>query len=420
MNFLWLFFTTSFIGWILETVTAAFQQKKFLNRGAVNAPFCVLYGSASVFITIFCQELESIWLFAGATILATIFEWVAGHLIERLYQEKWWDYSEQKWNLDGYICIKNSLIWGILSYIMIKWGNTFLLKIFHLLSEPIRNLILIVLTVILTLDIFSTVIVITRKNQEVEKWKKVDQWLSRVTLKLSDRIYGHVQTRMEKAYPKKIIVNRDKENALRFSEIFLLFVIGSFLGDLTETLYCRIAGGVWMSRSSLVWGPFSIVWGLGIAAATLLLYRYQNKSDSFLFWMGAVLGGVYEYICSVFTEIAFGKIFWEYSHMPFNLGGRINLLYCFFWGIAAVAWMKYLYPKFSAGIKKLSAKVRKNLTIFFVVFMCCNMLVSSMALIRSSQRENGVSAESGWQKIMDERFDDERLAKIYPNMIQVD
>lgn len=48
MNFLWLFFTTSFIGWILETVTAAFQQKKFLNRGAVNAPFCVLYGSASL------------------------------------------------------------------------------------------------------------------------------------------------------------------------------------------------------------------------------------------------------------------------------------------------------------------------------------------------------------------------------------
>ena len=44
------------------------------------------------------------------------------------------------------------------------------------------------------------------------------------------------------------------------------------------------------------------------------------------------LGGAYEYLCSVFTELVFGKVFWDYSWMPFNLGGRINLLYCFFWG----------------------------------------------------------------------------------------
>ena len=87
----------------------------------------------------------------------------------------------------------------------------------------------------------------------------------------------------------------------------------------------------------MVWGDFSIVWGLAIAAVTALLYKYRNRSQQFLFWMGTFLGGAYEYICSVFTEIVFGTVFWDYSDIPFNLGGRINLLYCFFWGFAAVA-----------------------------------------------------------------------------------
>ena len=77
-------------------------------------------------------------------------------------------------------------------------------------------------------------------------------------------------------------------------------------------------------------GPFSIVWGFAIAAATLLLDKYNGRSDHFLFFFGTFLGGLYEYICSVMTELVFGKVFWDYSQIPFNLGGRINLLYCFF------------------------------------------------------------------------------------------
>lgn len=137
-----------------------------------------------------------------------------------------------------------------------------------------------------------------------------------------------------------------------FYKIVLLFIIGAFLGDITETIFCRITAGVWMSRSSLVWGPFSIVWGLAIALATWFLYNYRDRSDGFLFAFGTFLGGAYEYICSVFTEIVFGKVFWDYSDIPFNLGGRINLLYCFFWGIAAVVWLKNSILSFRAGLKK--------------------------------------------------------------------
>ena len=197
-----------------------------------------------------------------------------------------------------------------------------------------------------------------------------------------------------------------------------LFLIGAFLGDITETIYCRITAGIWMSRSSVVWGPFSIVWGLAIAAATLLLHHYRDRSDTFLFLAGTFPGGAYEYVCSVFTELVFGKVFWDYSWIPFNLGGRINLLYCFFWGIAAVVWIKYLYPKISALIERIPIKIGKKLTYAMLIFMCCNIIVSSMALIRSTERANNIPATATWQQIMDERFDDARLSRIYPNAIQ--
>lgn len=200
----------------------------------------------------------------------------------------------------------------------------------------------------------------------------------------------------------------------------MLFFVGAFLGDITETIYCRITAGIWMSRSSVVWGPFSIVWGLAIAAATALLYKYRNRSEGFLFAAGTFLGGAYEYFCSVFTEIVFGTVFWDYSNIPFNLGGRINLLYCFFWGIAAAVWFKALYPPISSLIEKIPVKVGKIITWVLIVFMSCNIIVSCMALIRYDERRRGVEAGEEWERTMDERFGDERMERIYPNALKVE
>lgn len=164
-----------------------------------------------------------------------------------------------------------------------------------------------------------------------------------------------------------------------------------------------------------MWGPFSIVWGFAIAAATLLLYKYKDRSDHFIFAAGSLLGGLYEYICSVFTEIVFGKVFWDYSKMPFNLGGRINLLYCFFWGIAAVVWIKGIYPHISSWIEKIPVRPGKVISWVMLVFFCLNITVSCMALVRSDQRNNGIEAESQWQEVMDAMYPDDKLGEIYPN-----
>lgn len=195
----------------------------------------------------------------------------------------------------------------------------------------------------------------------------------------------------------------------------MLFMIGAFLGDITETLFCRVTAGVWMSRSSVVWGPFSIVWGLAIALVTALLYKYKDKGDRFLFLTGTLLGGAYEYFCSVFTELVFGKVFWDYSKIPFNLGGRINLLYCFFWGIAAVVWFKILFPPVEKWIEKIPAVAGKILTWVLLGFMVCNILVSCVALVRYDERGNGVQATNAVQKWADAHYDDAKMKKIYPN-----
>ena len=169
-----------------------------------------------------------------------------------------------------------------------------------------------------------------------------------------------------------------------------------------------------MSRSSLVWGPFSVVWGLAIALATLLLYRDRDKPEHNIFGIGVLLGGAYEYICSVFTELVFGKVFWDYSAMPFNLGGRINLLYCLFWGVAAVVWIRGLYPRMAAVIDALLKRSGRALTAAAAIFMAANICVSMMALIRYETRGNGLEATKRWEQIMDERFDDRRMERIYP------
>lgn len=120
---LWLFFIYSFGGWVLETISATLKQRKFANRGLVNGPFCVLYGLTAIAMTVGLQELRGIWLFIFATVYATVAEWVSGHLIEKAFKARWWDYSNIKWNLDGYICLPASLFWGVLGYLAVRWCN---------------------------------------------------------------------------------------------------------------------------------------------------------------------------------------------------------------------------------------------------------------------------------------------------------
>ena len=430
IELLWLFLLYSFFGWALETAAGTIRQKRFVNRGFTTGPFCTVYGVAAVLMTTILQELRAsfLFLFLGCMVLGTAVEWFAGKILERLNQKKWWDYSDKRWNFDGYICAQYALLWGILGTASVRWGDPLLAGLYRLLPSFVSTLLTLGAAAVLLLDTAASAATVWHvkrrvKQKDAEKLQQLNSRLALATARLGSRIEARVARRMEKAYPLILEVSeqiaRQKVFAggCGFYKLFWLFLIGAFLGDIVETIFCRLTAGVWMSRSSLVWGPFSIVWGLAIAAATALLYKDREKPDRHLFIIGTVLGGAYEYICSVFTELVFGKVFWDYSKIPFNLGGRINLLYCFFWGIAAVIWIKNLYPLFSGWIEKIPVLWGYILTWILAVFMAVNIAVSSMALIRYDLRAEGKPPKNSVESIIDERFDDARMEKIYPNAL---
>ena len=116
-----------------------------------------------------------------------------------------------------------------------------------------------------------------------------------------------------------------------------------------------------------------------------------------------------------FSSVLFGVIFWDYSGFKFNLGGRVNLLYCFFWGIAAVVWIRYGYPL----IAKLMANLKKHIlpwmTVVLTVFMAVNMGLSALALARYDARTSGIAPANQLDVFLDEHFDNARMERVYPN-----
>ena len=424
---LWLFFCYSFLGWVLEVVFEAAVNRRYVDRGVLNGPLCVIYGVAGTIISVGFVELkESVFfLFLFGALVATVVEWVAGHALETMTHTRWWDYSHLPWNLDGYICLGASALWGALGVVMVLWGNPLLLLPYSLLPALVRRILLWVALGLLAVDALDTALTLLGLHARMPQVEQVGNRLAAVTLRAGHWILSRTERRMQKAVPAVSIVRpAKKEKAAVFGQgadfykIALLFFIGAFLGDITETIFCRVTAGIWMSRSSVVWGPFSIVWGLAIALVTKLLYRYKDRPSSYLFVAGTLLGGAYEYLCSVFTELVFGTVFWDYSEIPFNLGGRINLLYCFFWGFAAVVWFKVLYPPVGRWIEKLPVTPGKVLTWALVLFMTVDILVSSAAMLRQGQRAEGIPADTPAAIWLDEHYDDDTMRRIYPNAIK--
>ena len=124
-------------------------------------------------------------------------------------------------------------------------------------------------------------------------------------------------------------------------------------------------------------------------------------------------------MCSAVTELLFGTVFWDYSKFKFNLGGRINLLYCFFWGIAAVTWIRYGYPLVAKGMKAVKRRIRPWMTALLAVFMAVNLVTSALALARYDARTSGDAPNGQLEVFLDEHFDNARMEHIYPNAKKV-
>ena len=199
-------------------------------------------------------------------------------------------------------------------------------------------------------------------------------------------------------------------------KLLLVCFIGSFAGVVIELLWCLLRNGYLESRSGLVYGPFNLLYGAGAVALTGALYKFRNKGAWISFLGGMIVGSVVEYACSWGQEMLFGSRSWDYSEVPFNLNGRICLLYSIFWGFLGVWWIKDMYPRMAKWILKISNNRGKVLTWCLTIFFIFNSLVSLTAVGRWSERVEGLAPSNGIERLLDEHFPDERMERIYANM----
>lgn len=202
-----------------------------------------------------------------------------------------------------------------------------------------------------------------------------------------------------------------------FYKLFWVFFIGCFAGVIIERLWAFIRYGVWEPRVGLIYGPFNLVYGLGAWALTAALYPVRNRSRLLSFLGGMLIGSAVEYGCSLFQELVFGSVSWDYSNRPLNLNGRICLLYSVYWGVLGVAWIKDLYPRMAKGILRIPNRIGKPLTMALCAFMVFNTVMTGAAVLRWTQRRAGEGASNRIEVFFDERYPNERMEAIFSNLV---
>lgn len=202
---------------------------------------------------------------------------------------------------------------------------------------------------------------------------------------------------------------------------FWIFWVGSFLGVIVETLWCIFKNGVIESRTALIYESLNPIYGLGALMLTVCLYKFKDKNSIIVFFAGGIVGGLFEALCSLVQEFCFGTVSWHYSADSFGiLGGRTSLIYCIYWGILAIAWIKAVYPFAVEKLSSFKVYILSHLTYLFFTIFVFDCIMSSMAVYRQSQRRYGVEPQTFIDEYFDENYDDEKLRKIYANMWSVD
>lgn len=198
-------------------------------------------------------------------------------------------------------------------------------------------------------------------------------------------------------------------------KIFWIFLIGSIVGYVVEMIVGLVQNRHFVSRQGLVFGPFIQVYGVGLVTYYLVISNIKNKSYIKIFFISMLLGGLVEYLFSYLQEEIFGTISWDYSNLLFNINGRTSLLHMLYWGIGGISFIKFLMPAINKMNKYYKNINFKYITIFLVIFISFDIIISGMVGIRQEERRNNIPAKGNVDLFFDKYYPDERLKQIYSN-----
>ena len=413
----------AFFGWVAELCYYVAVQRRFVNRGFATLPLILSSGVTMVVLILALPTLAGnhVLGFIATLVIAAVVDDMFDWLTRRMGSRLRWHTDRIRLFTGKPMDIFWSAVIAALYYIVYLMVHPIMMGLRLLIPAFLLKLIVIIGLVLVAVDFISVVFVVRTGIVGRIESEQMNFW-QRFAVKMTARI----TRRLERAYPGIEHVSPEEEKSYVFAKglcwdkLIWVFLLCALLGDMIEMVFCRVTGGTWMSRSSVLYGPFSVVWGFGAVVLTVTLQRLAGKDDRHVFLAGFVIGGVYEYLCSVFTELVFGTVFWDYSHMPLNIGGRTNVLYCFFWGLLSVVWIKMIYPRLSDLIEKVPAVAGKIITWFIIVLMVCDALLTGAAMVRYNLRPVMPEAGDPVARWIDARYDDAFMEERWPNMKRTD
>lgn len=153
-----LFFSYGFLGWVWESGYVSVRQKHWVNRGFLHGPVIPIYGFGAVAILALCAPVAGSlpMLFFSGMFWATALEYATGWAMERMFHVRYWDYSQEKWNLNGYICLMASLCWGVFSVLLLRVIQPPVAGVVTGLSGPAAAMLAAALTLTFAADVIAS------------------------------------------------------------------------------------------------------------------------------------------------------------------------------------------------------------------------------------------------------------------------
>lgn len=178
-TFLSLFLIYSFLGWCVEVSFAALTSGRFVNRGFLNGPLCPIYGFGVVLVLYCLDPLKEhlLPLFFGSMVLTSLLEWITGFLLEKLFHQRWWDYSNEPFHLGGYICLRFSILWGLACVFVVRLVHPTVNLLLRMVPTAVGWLVLAVSALLLLVDLLATVSAVNRLNRRLTQ---IDEFAAKI------------------------------------------------------------------------------------------------------------------------------------------------------------------------------------------------------------------------------------------------
>lgn len=211
-----LFLTYSIMGWIMEMIVTLIGDKEIVNRGFLIGPYCPIYGTCSILMILLLGKITNpILLFILSITICSIGEYFTSYIMEKIFKARWWDYSHMKFNLNGRICLRNCLFFGILGFLMINYVNNFFINIYTSFNPLILNIIFYATLIIFVTDlIISFNIVLKIKDMSIkyinlDNTKEITEKVKKILSKklLSRRLFS--------AFPNVKLIITDKVKKIK-------------------------------------------------------------------------------------------------------------------------------------------------------------------------------------------------------------